>query len=272
MAEYSLEPVTREQALAAKTAAFKKLNWPISLIGVSTLGLFIAGYNIVNDPTAQAFWVASGICILVAAVGVLRLKTVAKQWSYRITRRNTGLGWLIAIPAALGTFALIGWGISAGLQALGIPIARAVGIIILAISILAAMVVAGLYWGATLLFKGDADGLFPMCKTGHDGSWDTIDGVVVTTAPGTVEIGLILAPGAEVTSAKNKPGEILTDLPLRVLVPDTKFDLEAMKWALNQSGRTDVPLIERTPDGHQLLGYSNRWHEAATSIATPRHQ
>ncbi|ORB50343.1 hypothetical protein BST43_22450 [Mycobacteroides saopaulense] len=265
MAEYSLEPLTREQAIAAKERAFKKLNWPISFIGVSALGLFIAGYNVVNDPEAPAFWVASGICILVAAAGVLRLKTVAKRWSYRITRRNTGLGWLIAVPAALGTFALIGWGTTAGLQALGISIARIVGIIILAVSIFGAMVVAGLYWGATLLFKGDADGLFPMCKTEHDGSWDTIDGVVVTTAPGTVEIGLILAPGAEVKPAKNKPGEVLTDLPVRVLVPDTKFDLEAMKWALNQSGRTDVPLIERTPDGHQLLGYSNRWHEATAT-------
>ncbi|MBV0919274.1 hypothetical protein [Mycobacteroides chelonae] len=265
MAEYSLEPVTREQAVAAKGAAFEKLKWPVIVIALSTVGLFIAGYNVVNDPEAQAFWVASGICVLVVAAGVFWLKTVAKRWSYRITRQNTGLGWLIAVPAALGTFALIGWGATTGLQALGISIARLVGVIILIVSIFAAMVVVGLYWGATLLFKGDADGLFPMCKTEHDGSWDTIDGVVVTTAPGTVEIGLILAPGVKVTPAKNKPGEILTDLPVRVLVPDNKFDLEAMKWALNQSGRNDVPLIERTPDGHQLLGYSNRWHEATAT-------
>ena len=52
---------------------------------------------------------------------------------------------------------------------------------------------------------------------------------------------------------------------MRVLVPDTKFDLEGMKWALNQSGRTDVPLIERTPEGHRLLGYSNRWNETTAS-------
>ena len=62
-----------------------------------------------------------------------------------------------------------------------------------------------------------------------------------------------------------KRGEVLTDLPVRVLVPGTRFDLEGMKWALNQSGRTDVPLIERTPEGHRLLGYSNRWNETTAS-------
>lgn len=268
MAEYSLEPITREQAVAAKDAAFAKFKWPIALIGVSTLGLFIAGYNIVNDPGAQAFWLIAGICTAVAAAAVFRLKTLAKRWSYRITRRNTGLGWLIAIPAAFGTFALIGWGATTGLGALGVHIPRGVALIILAVSIFAAMVVAAVYWGATLLFKGDAEGLAPMCRTDHDGSWETIDAVVVTTAPGTVEIGLILAPAVKVTPAKKKRGEVLTDLPVRVLVPDTKFDLEGMKWALNQSGRTDVPLIERTPDGHKVLGYSNRWNEASLQGAS----
>ena len=265
MARYSLEPVTREQAVAAKNAAFAKFRWPISLIAVGTLGLVIAGYNVVNDPGTEAFWVAAGICLAVVAAAMFWLKTLAKRWSYRITRRNTGLGWVIAIPAAFGAFVLIGWGSTEGLQALGVQIPRIVAIIILIVSIFAAMVVAAAYWGMTLLFKGDAEGLMPMCRTHHDGSWETIDGVVVTTAPGTVEIGLILAPGVEVKPAKVKRGEVLTDLPVRVLVPDTKFDLEGMKWALNQSGRTDVPLIERTPEGHRLLGYSNRWNETTAS-------
>lgn len=265
MTRYSLEPITREQAVAAKDAAFAKFKWPITFIVVGTLGLVVAGYNVVTDPEAPAFWLAAGICLAVVAAAMLWLKALAKRWSYRITRRNTGIGWVIAIPAAFGAFALIGWGSTEGLQALGVQIPRVVAVIILVVSIFAAMVVAAVYWGATLLFKGDAEGLMPMCRTHHDGSWETIDGVVVTTGPGTVEIGLILAPGAEVKPARAKRREVLTDLPVRVLVPDTKFDLEGMKWALNQSGRTNVPLIERTPDGHKLLGYSNRWNEVTAS-------
>lgn len=46
---------------------------------------------------------------------------------------------------------------------------------------------------------------------------------------------------------------MLTDLPFRIVVPRSKFDIERMVWVLNQSGRQDITLIERTADGDKVL-------------------
>lgn len=37
-----------------------------------------------------------------------------------------------------------------------------------------------------------------------------------------------------------------------------------LKWPFIRIALTSL-WIERTPDGHQLLGYSNRWHEATAT-------
>lgn len=49
------------------------------------------------------------------------------------------------IPAAFGAFVLTGWGLTEGLQALGVQIPRVVAVIILIVSIFAALVVAAVY-------------------------------------------------------------------------------------------------------------------------------
>ncbi|OBA78594.1 hypothetical protein A9W99_23270 [Mycobacterium sp. 1164966.3] len=153
---------------------------------------------------------------------------------YRITAILSGLRLL----ALLGCAALVIWGLGAaqvisGRAAKGVIMAAVVGALLFHLS-------------TSTLFMGDCNGLMFRKTLAH---WDLVSQVVFTAGsrPGTVEIGTALRPGAKLNPMPVKDGQVLTDLPLRTVVPRGKFDIDRMRWVLNQSGRQDIPLVERSP-------------------------
>ncbi|SDZ25557.1 hypothetical protein SAMN05216215_105449 [Saccharopolyspora shandongensis] len=103
-----------------------------------------------------------------------------------------------------------------------------------------------------LAFKADAHGLaFGPKKV----VWAEI-GQLVTAAgarPGTVEIGVRPAPGASIAAGERIGDAALADLPAHAVVPAEEYSPDWLWWAVNRFGRTDVQLVERTPEGERAV-------------------
>ncbi|OBJ74427.1 hypothetical protein [Mycobacterium sp. 1274756.6] len=267
---YSLQPVSSEQAAAARAAAVKPA---AAASTVAFLTLIVAAvavvalWNVANDgkPMIGSGW----LVLLVIAVAVSGLAgwasgILGKRVNYRITKRFGALGQLVAAPVGL----LCGFAVLAGFGAFLAPAMEAlpgkdmIAFAVLGVSMAVFITPIVFVMVKSILFEGNDN---------HVGGvkWDSIAGIIYTAGrePGTLEIGLRVRPGVEPESILGKPatphpvrpGQVLTDLPFRFVVPQRRFHLDGMKWLLNQSGRTDIALIERTPTGERLIGYANSW-------------
>lgn len=201
------------------------------------------------------------ICAGAVAASLWRMWTLAQRAEYRITQRYAALGWIVALALALGTFVLTSWALGTILQRVEVSGGRAIGLIGLAVAMWAAVGVLTVYRRWTVLFVGNANGLTIKRDKQFAKSWNQVAHVVIAPGADSVEIAIVPVKGASVESMPVRTGEVLTEFPVRVTVPAAKLDLNRLKWVLNQSGCTDIALIERTPAGQRRLGYANRWHD-----------
>ncbi|OHV03072.1 hypothetical protein [Mycobacterium talmoniae] len=248
---YSLQPVTHEQAVANMKSTEVPFKLLFMLSGMAGLVAVIAVSFLIADITAKPAWIAlllGGGLSVVCAAGA---RSVMSRVRYRITVFLSGL----RLALTLGCAALVLWGLGALSVALDISWGRPLLVVIF-------YLVLG--WAAlshlatTTRFTGGSMGLgFP----GSAVTWDAVAQVVFAAGskPGTVEIGVRPRPDATLEPRPVRDGQLLTDLPCRTVVLARKFDVDAMRWVLNQSGRRDIALVERTPAGERLLGYANSW-------------
>ncbi|KXO95924.1 hypothetical protein [Tsukamurella pseudospumae] len=88
--------------------------------------------------------------------------------------------------------------------------------------------------------------------------WGNVDAFVVAERGDTVEIGVRTRADAPADAMPTKDGEVLADLPYRVILPASAFDWSALHWAANQSGRSDIALVRRDAAGDTVAAWSNR--------------
>ncbi|BBZ67960.1 hypothetical protein MINS_33890 [Mycolicibacterium insubricum] len=262
MARYSLEPVTRAQAVAAKEKTSRWYKYPYVVVFAGGFAVMLGVYNIDLDPANTEAWVITAAGLLAAVAGAWWIWAVAQRTGYRITRPHSEFGWLLVGPAAVAAVSLVGWGLVELIKALGFEGSKA-GIAVIVAAIGTGVFVLKQYARWSTLFLGNADGLTFARDKDFAGGWNAVGKVIIARAnePGMVEIGVVPVPGVPVNPMPVRSDAVLGDLPARVSVPASKFDLDRLKWALNQSGCSDIPLLERKPSGDRLLGMSNRWHE-----------
>lgn len=248
-----MEPVTEQQASDNRARAYQRGKFPYLVNAFSVLvGLVALAY------LADGMGVEVAAMFLLGAVAVgtlssLYLGRVMQAAQYRIKRP----GWqLVGILAFVGGLVVI-WGLGEATMAIGLTWGRPLFVVIVVGVLIVAWV---LYARAVLLFEGSSLGVvFPR----YLAKWPNVAQVVFTAGsrPGTVEIGVRLVPQPNAPSDPMpvREGQLLTDLPARGVVPQRLFDLDRLRWVLNQSGRRDVALIERTPADERQLGYSNSW-------------
>jgi hypothetical protein len=231
-------PISHAQAVADRESAARKSFWLAMLMTAGGVA-FAAGVGFAAaDVTAEPAWIAlivGGACAIAGGVGA---RTVMKRVRYRIAAEWAGL-WLLLISA--GVVGVI-W--AAGTMHL-LP-ERFVGRMILPIAVAAVV----FYLSTSTLFTGDCYGLrFRRTLVG----WQHISQVVFTAGskPGTFEIGARVQAGAPQSSLPVKAGQVLTDLPFRTVVSQNRFDITRLCWVLDQSGRQDLKLVERTADGER---------------------
>lgn len=249
----SLQPVTEQQAKDNRAKAYQRGKFPFMVNAVSVLvGLVALAYIADDMGTDVAVLFLLG-AVVIGTASSLYLGTVMKAAQYRIKRPGWQLIGVLAFVAGL----VVIWALGEATMALGLTWGRTLFVVI----VVAVLGVAWVFYArAVLLFEGSCLGvLFPR----YLAKWPNVSQVVYTdgSKPGTVEIGVRLVPNA-VEPSEPRPvraGQLLTDLPARGVVPERLFDLERLRWVLNQSGRRDVALIERTPGGERLVGYSNNW-------------
>lgn len=241
----SLQPVSRAQAVANRQSAASRAFWLFLLAGLGGITAAVGISFAVADVTATPAWIASVIGVALALTGFAGCRSVMPRVRYRITPMLSSLRLL----AILGCAVLAIWGLGAA-QVISGRVAKSV--------IIAALLGAVMFHLSTsTLFNGDCNGLMFRKTLVH---WDAVSQVVFTQGAKlkTTEIGLRLRPGAKVNPMPVTPGQVLVDLPLRIVVPRSKFDIERMRWVLNQSGRQDITLVERSPDGERVLAAANQ--------------
>ncbi|MFW0796541.1 hypothetical protein AAFP30_22220 [Gordonia sp. CPCC 205515] len=54
-----------------------------------------------------------------------------------------------------------------------------------------------------------------------------------------------------------RDGETLIDLPMRVIVPERRFNQQKLLWAINLGGCTHIQVFDRTSGGDRLIYRSN---------------
>ncbi|MCH5645292.1 hypothetical protein [Gordonia sp. ABSL49_1] len=84
--------------------------------------------------------------------------------------------------------------------------------------------------------------------------WNEIAAIVFTRGddPRSFEVGVLVKPGANPPWSTPMPvreGEVLTDLPLRVRVPRSKFSADRLAWAIDRFADPGTALVERTAMG-----------------------
>lgn len=191
---------------------------------------------VVADVTAAPAWIAVVIGGALATAGYVGGRNVMKQVRYRITVSFAGLWLLLVLAGAIAAIWLAG----------SLNLISGLGGKRLILVVVAAALV--FYLSTSTLFNGDCFGL-RFRKTLV--RWNHISQVVFTAGskPGTVEIGARLPPGAAQNPTPAKAGRLLTDLPFRTVVGKRKFDLDRLQWVLDQAGRQDITLVERTAAG-----------------------
>lgn len=247
---YSLQPVTRAEALAHRRAAATPYKSFLVVAAVSALTLLVALPYVI---TGRSVAVAGPVVVVAAAVTVaaaVGARNAIRQMRYRIAVRLAGLRLLAVVVGGVvliwATGQLAGVvGLTWGWQGLKL---------VLALAVVAGI---GYHLATSTLFIGDVLGLrFRATLV----PWAEISQVVITAddARGTVEIAA-LGAGKNPVPMPARDQEVLTDLPYRTVVGARRFHLDRLRWAMNQSGRSDIALVERTGDGERPLGRSNRW-------------
>ncbi|GFG67501.1 hypothetical protein MKUB_49910 [Mycobacterium kubicae] len=237
---YPLQPISREQAIASwrKSSARAKKLFLLTAFGAIAVAVAI-GF-LFSDAAGAPAWIALSVGGVAAAGGAAGLFSAMRQVRYRITVFLSGLRLLLIIAVAVGAIWAAG---SAHLLS-----GRGARIFIIAV----AMGALTFHLSTSTLFIGDCNGLTFRKTLVH---WDCVSQVVITAGikPSTLEIGARSFYGVKLDPIPVREGQVLTDLPCRIVVPRSKFDIERMVWVLNQSGRQDITLIERTADGDKVL-------------------
>ena len=247
----SLEPVNAADALArAKRSASYAIIPRFVAIMAGIVVVFAFGF-IYDNPASAPSWITVLIAGSICAGCALLTRTLMRKAQYRITVPYAALRLTVMLIAFFVAFAILanfldGQGVTERSGRVFMRPLFMIGLVTLTVWQLR---VAG-------LFNGNALGLFFRTTQVH---WGQVGAVVISpgSAAGQVEIGVRPVPGVELPLSKPRTGEVLTDLPQRVLVRTKDFDLDRLHWALNQSGRTDLQVLERTPDGERVLRTAN---------------
>ncbi|MCV7314878.1 hypothetical protein H7J77_04910 [Mycolicibacillus parakoreensis] len=247
---YSLQPVTRAEALARRRAAQTPYKSFLVMAALAGLTLLVALPYVITGRSATVAWTVVVVAAVVAVAAAVGARNAIRQMRYRIAVALAGLRLLAIVVGgvvmiwAMGQLAHV-VGLTWGWQALKLVLALAV--------------VAGLgyHLATSTLFIGDVAGLRFRATLVR---WKDISEVVIAAddARGTVEIGAA-GRDAPPTPMPVRDNEVLTDLPYRTVVRARSFSLDRLRWAMNQSGRDDIALVERIGDGERVLGHANRW-------------
>lgn len=255
----SLQAVTREQAYANLNAQKARQQVPKGIAYMAGIfGLIPILYISLEGPHPIAI---SAVVILYGLVTACLWWTwsLARQAGYRINRRFAAVGWLPVIVVAAGVALLLLWALTSVVQALAPDAGRRAGVGIVASAVWGGIAVCVFYFHRITLFYGNAVGLTFRRNKHFMQKWQDVAQVVIARSTDTVEIAVAPAPGAVVEAMPTRTGEVLTGYPVRVRVPAERFDPDRLKWVLNQSGQSNIALVEQTPAGQAVLGHSNRW-------------
>ncbi|MDT5139764.1 MAG: hypothetical protein QOD58_4026 [Mycobacterium sp.] len=237
---YPLRPVSREEATANCQKASARAKWLFMLTTFGAIGVAAAIGFVVSDVSAAPAWIALAIGGVAVAAGYAGLPGAMRDVRYRITVLLSSLRLVLIL--ALAVVAI--WAVGSAHLIQG-RVAKTFIIVVLVGAL-------SFHLSTSTLFIGDCNGLtFRKMLV----RWDFVSQVVMTAGakPNTIEIGVRLVSGAKLESMPAKDAQVLTDLPFRTVVPHSKFDTDRMVWVLNQSGRQDIVLLERTGDGEKVL-------------------
>lgn len=83
--------------------------------------------------------------------------------------------------------------------------------------------------------------------------WSHVRAIVYTRAgaPGSVEVGVVATPDADLWSKPMpvRAGEVLTDLPMRVRIPDSKFSADRLAFTIARFAGPGTELVEQIDSG-----------------------
>lgn len=203
---------------------------------------------LVRYPRSVVAWAVLVVAVAIAGALMLCANRFLGRIRYWVSTRHA--------PVVLVAMLVL-----VGLTVLGVAVIAAVtgdddiaGVMIGAITIGGVLIVLNVHTKMTNLLVMSAHGVIVRRRPLP---WSSVAAIVVTDHPDTVEIGIRATPTAMLSALPVRPEESLTDLPMRVMVPREKFDLDRVNWAVNQSGRTDVPILRRTVAGESVLRMSN---------------
>src|SRR5690625_2399506 len=227
---YSLQPVTRGQAVAHRRAAQTPYKSFLVLVALAGLTLLVALPYAITDPTATAAWIVVTVAAVLTVAATLGARNAIRQMRYRIAVALAGLRLTaigvggVALIWAMGQLARI-VGLTWGWQALKLVV------------VLAVVAGLGYHLATSTLFIGDVLGLRFRATLAR---WKDLTQVVIAAddARGTVEIGAA-GRDAPPTPMPVRDGEVLTDLPYRPVGRARSFSVDRLRWAM-KLGRAHV--------------------------------
>ncbi|OBJ69137.1 hypothetical protein [Mycobacterium sp. 1274756.6] len=258
----------RAQALTEQRVATRYRN---GFVALAAIGFTAAVLGSFFHPRLATPWVWLLVLggLACGAAGLVGARAATARMRFRVTQPR----WLLLAQAAVLPTCAMGasWALgnlvgasSGGFGPVTIGLVIPIALLALFATIL----------NAESLFDGDADGV-RFIQRGRQLRrtripWADIAAIVVATGarPKTVEIGVRTRPGVATRPFTLRAGELLTDLPYRIVAPRTSFSLDDIGGMLNRSGRTDIALLHRTPAGEILLGHANAWTSRAPSPAS----
>ncbi|MEV0701534.1 hypothetical protein AB0I53_26990 [Saccharopolyspora sp. NPDC050389] len=242
-------PLLNHDSINDQNRTLKKADSTVSLVMLGAAVLLGLAPLLFAGPGSNAgFFVLIGAVFLVVGFVIVRARKKVQSTQYRVMKPGSSPRIAGKIVAALVVF----FGVAVLLQSIDVPSAFGV--------VLFGGLIGVIVWLRTehekewLAFKADAHGLvFGPTKV----SWPEI-GQLVTAAgmrPGTVEIGVRPVPGANIAAGERIDGAVLGDLPAHAVVPEDEYRPDRLRWAVDRFGRTDIQLVERTPEGEQVVVY-----------------
>ncbi|MGC4935217.1 hypothetical protein ACLQ3C_16220 [Gordonia sp. DT30] len=252
MPGYSLTPVTHDYAVQTAGKAMQRGKFVLFFTLIAGLAAAVALGYLVDDITARPAWIALLIAGVICAGATVWSRHIMSGVRYRIGIPFGPLVLVGAVAAFLAVWAVVAFVLET-IGGDGSPL-ESVNRWLLIVGLIA---VPTRYLTVSNRFTGNA---FTLMVRQTRVPWTSVGAVVFTAGskPGTIEIGVRSNGPTGTSSLKTRKGELLTDLPYRVVVTQRSFDLDRLHWALNQSGRADIPLIERTPMGERVVLRSNQ--------------
>ncbi|MGW0455931.1 hypothetical protein [Gordonia sputi] len=98
---------------------------------------------------------------------------------------------------------------------------------------------------------------YPAIRAWTQNDWDHVDAIVVAGADGQVHLGVRVRPGGNLPQYREGSGDILTDIPGRIVVDAARFNLSHLCWATNLTGRSGITIYERFQGRDYPLFQSN---------------